>query len=86
MIEGNLCISHPCYTKKGFGYACAYFRWHGFDDPIAARTMMIMDLSDCEILSYMDQDPDTVLDNNHLRIKSHLTQEKWLILLASESP
>ena len=86
LIHGNLFKSHPCYTKKGSWYDWAYFRWYGFEEPIAARILIIIDIIECEILNHMDQDPDTLPDDAHLRIIPHLTQEKWVVLLAAESP
>lgn len=47
---------------------------------------MIIDLSECDIVHTMDQDPDTIPLDAADRIIHHLTNEKWVILLASESP
>ena len=84
--DGILYRSHPCYTKKGCWYDWAYFNWEGFDTPIAARIIMILDLSECNIVHHMDQDPDTIPEDATARIIPHLTKEKWVILLASQSP
>ena len=84
--DGHLYRSHPCYAKKGCWYDWAYFNWDGFEKPIAARIMMIIDLSECDIVHTMDQDPDTIPLDAADRIIHHLTNEKWVILLASESP
>ena len=59
---------------------------NGFEEPIAARIMMIIGLSECEILHHMNKYLDTLPDDAHLRIIPHLTQEKWVVLLAAESP
>ena len=50
---GSLYRSHPCFHKKGCWYDWAYFQRHGFDKPIPARIMMIIDLSDCNIIHNM---------------------------------
>ena len=47
---------------------------------------MIIDLSDCDITYEMDQDPDTIPDDANERVVTHLTNEKWEIVLAAESP
>jgi len=47
---------------------------------------MIIDLSDCDITYEMDQDPDTIPDDANERVITHLTNEKWAIVLAAESP
>ena len=86
MKDGILYRSHPCYAKKGCWYDWAYFNWDGFDKPIAARIMMIIDLSECDIIHTMDQDPDTIPNDASDRIIHHLTNEKWVVLLASQSP
>ena len=83
---GNLYRSHPCFHKRGCWYDWAYFQWHGFDKPIAARIMMIIDLSECDIIHNMDQDPDTIPDDAEQLIIPHLTNKKWVIFLAAESP
>lgn len=44
--------------------------------------MMMIDVTHCDIINYMDQDPDT-LPNNY---KHNLTKKKWVVLLAAESP
>ena len=61
LIDSNLFRSHLCFTKKGSWYDWAYFRSHGFAELITVRIIMIIDLSECEILHHMDQDPDTLL-------------------------
>ena len=86
VINGNTFRAHPCYSKKGCWYDWAYFKWHGFDVSIPARIIMIIDLSNCDITYEMDQDPDTIPDDANERVIAHLTNEKWAIVLAAESP
>ena len=62
-INGTLIRSHPCYANKGSWYDWAYFDWEEFDTPIVAKIMMIIDLSNCDIVHDMDQDPDTIIDD-----------------------
>ena len=47
---------------------------------------MIIDLSDCNITYGMDQYPNTILDDANERVINHLTNEKWVTILAAESP
>ena len=47
---------------------------------------MIIDLSECDIIHTMDQDPDTIPNDESDRIIHYLTNEKWVIVLASQSP
>ena len=76
--------SHPCYTNTGSWYDWAYFDWEEFDSPIVGKIMMINDLSNCDIAHDMDQDPDTIIDDAPDGIITHLTKEKWVIILAAE--
>ena len=46
---------------------------------------MIIDLLDCDIIHNIDQDPDTITDDVDQKIITHLTKEKWVIVLAPES-
>ena len=73
--------ANPCYFKKGCWYDWAYFEWDGFSDPIPGRIMMILDLSDTEIL-YRDQANDSTEDH----VVHHLTKEIWLVILAAVTP
>jgi len=86
VINGNTFRAHPCYCKKGCWYDWAYFKWQGFESPIPARIIMIIDLTECDITYDMDQDPDTIPDDANERVITHLTNEKWVIVLAAESP
>ena len=82
----NLYISHLCFHKKGCWYDYTYFQCQGFDKPITVRRMIILDLSDCDIINSIQQDPDTIPDDADQHIIPHLTIEKWVIVLAVESP
>ena len=48
--------------------------------------MMIIDLSDCDTIHIMDQDPDSIPDDAEQQIIPHFKKEKWVIVLAAESP
>ena len=48
--------------------------------------MTIIDLSECDIIHNMDQDPDTIPDDTDQQVIPHLTKEKLVIVLAAESP
>ena len=45
---------------------------------------MIIDLSHCEIIHEMDQDPDIVPDNAGYMVTPHLTNEIQVVMLAAE--
>ena len=47
--------------------------------------MMIIGLSDCDIIYEMDQDSDTLPDNTRDRIITHLIKDKWIVVLSLES-
>ena len=72
--------AHPCYFKKGCWYDWGLFNWDGFEDPIPGRIMMILDLSDVEIIYRNETD-----EINQHTVK-HLTQEIWLVILAAIEP
>ena len=55
-------------------YDWEYFDWAEFDTPVVAKIMMIIDLSNCDIVYDMDQDPDTIIDDAPDRIITHLTE------------
>lgn len=71
--------------KKGWN-DWAYFNWKGFDTPMAVRIIVILYLSECEIIHRIDQEPDILLDSTNDIIIPYLTKEKWVILLAPQSP
>ena len=75
-INGTLIRSHPFYANKDSWYDWAYFDWEEFDTPIVAKIMMIIDLSNCDIVHDMDQDPDTITDDAPDRTVTHLTKEE----------
>lgn len=62
------------------------FQEQGLDRRLPGRIMMIIDLSDCDIIYNINMDPDIVLDATYQLILSHLPREKWVIVLAVESP
>ena len=84
--EDILYRAHPSYSNKGSWYDWAYFKWSGYDLPIPGKIMLIIDLSDCDIIYDKDQDPDTLQqDDCNLNVE-HLTKEKWIVVSAAESP
>ena len=48
--------------------------------------MMILDLSDCDIIYDADIDPDTTLLHSSVTPIRNLTKEKWAVVLAAEAP
>ena len=73
--------ANPYYFKKGCWYDWAYFEWEGFSDPLPGRIMMILDLSDTELL-YRDHNNGP----NEEHVVHHLTKEVWLVILAAVTP
>ena len=74
-INGALIRSHLYYANKGSWFDWAYFDLEEFDTPIVAKIMMIIDLSNYDIVHDMDQDPDTITDDAADRIITHFTKE-----------
>ena len=78
--------AHPSYNSAPW-YDWAFFRWEGFDELIAAKIIMVIDLSDAEILNQPDKDPDDPSsDNVPFPSMKHLTKEKWAVVLAANKP
>ena len=48
------------FHSKGFWYDWTYFQWQGFDKPIPTRIMMIINLSDFDIIYNMGQYSDII--------------------------
>ena len=46
--------------------------------------MMIIDLSHCEIIHEMDQNPDTIPDNASDMVIPYFIEEIWLVILLAE--
>ena len=86
-VDDVIYRAHPSFSNKGCWYDWAYFDWEGFDDPIVARIMMIVDLTNVEINVEPDIDPDAVVDGETATNNvPHLTNEIWLLVLAADSP
>ena len=73
--SGNYYRSHPCFHKTWYWYDWAYSQWQGFDKPIASRIKMIIDLSYCDIIHNMNQDPDIMPDDADQQSIPHLTKK-----------
>ena len=86
-INGNLFRCHPFYANVGSWYDWAYFNWEGYDECIPARLLMILDLSNTEIVYDVDIDKDKISEcNNHMTTTPHLTNEKWVVVEAAQGP
>lgn len=84
-FNGILFRSHLFYANKGCCYNWTYFEWEGINSLIIGKIMMIIDLSNCDIMHDMDQDPDTILDDASKQIISHLIKEKRIVISAAET-
>ena len=85
-VGSNIFRAHPCYSKKGCWYDWAYFEWQGYDAPIPAKILMIVDLTDMEISYDPDINPNTTVDMEDVNVHKHLTNEVWMIVHAATSP
>ena len=85
-VNNVLYRAHPCFSKKGCWYDWAYFDWHGYEHPIAARILMVVDLTDVDLTYQVDLPPDSSVDEDTVRTHQHLTNEKWAIVHAAVSP
>ena len=64
-----ICIDHAHVSiRNDIGMIGHIFNFQGFDKPIPARIMMIIDLLDCDIIHDIDQDPDTIPDDADKKI------------------
>ena len=92
VVNNVIYRSHPSYSKKGSWFDWAYFDWEGFVEPIPARIMMIVDLSDTDIIYDRDVDETDDVDETSSTNEDdddtilHLSNEKWVIVMAARSP
>ena len=83
--------AHPCFFKKGCWYDWAHFSFEEYDDPIAARIMMIVDLRNVEI-SYSEEaeneeeDDQQQQEQNSQHIVHHLSKDIWVVVLTAITP
>ena len=85
-VGSNIYRAHPCYSKKGCWYDWAYFEWQGYDAPIPAKILMIVDLTKTDISYDADIDPNSTAIMDDVNIHKHLTNEIWMIVHAATSP
>lgn len=82
----NIFRSHPSYSNNNYWYDWAYFSWQGFQKNIAARIMMIVELSEYVITYDTDIDQYTTPSHSSVTPIRNLTKEKWVVILATEAP
>ena len=85
-MKNNTYRCHPFFANIGGWYDWAYFSWEGYDNNIAARILMILDLSECDISYEPDVDPDIMNQNKNVTRITHLTKEKWVVVKAASAP
>ena len=76
--------AHPSYKMRGDWYDWGLFNWAGFSDPIPAKMIMIIDLTECVIQNVADfnpDEPDTIAQDVQY---PHLTSEMWVVVLAGK--
>ena len=76
--------AHPSYKLRGSWYDWGLFRWADYSDPIPAKMIMFIDLTECDIDNDADTNPDEpndVAENVNL---PHLTSEMWVVVLAGK--
>lgn len=82
---------HPSYGNKGEWFDWAYFLWEGYDDPIPAKILMILDLSNVEIIYDKDNTDANITDSflnsdeSESNTFQHLTNEVWVVVQSTES-
>jgi len=83
--DGNIYRSDPQFLQEGEWFDWAFFMWEGIEEPIVARILMMLDLSDAEI-EYEDRSDadggEEEQDNN----VHFLTRDKWCLVRAGQSP
>ena len=79
---GVLYWAHPSYKIKGSWFDWGLFNWAGYNDPIPAQIIMMIDLSDCVICNDVNINPDSSGYVEPVDNFPHLTQEKWVVVLA----
>ena len=84
-VGSHIFRAHPCYSKKGCWYDWANFRWEGYDAPIPAKIMMIVDLSQTDISYQPEINPNNAEGLDDVNIHKHLTNEVWMIVHAAIS-
>ena len=85
-IGDNIYRCHPFYANTGHWFDWANFRWEGYESYVPARLLMILDLTDCEINYEADIDQDELTKITYVSTIPHLTNEKWAVVNAAESP
>ena len=85
-LNGNIYRCHPFYANTGSRYDWAFFRWEGFDSNIPGKILMILDLTECGICEDVDIDQDLIHIVSNIARIPHLTNEKWAVIKATESP
>ena len=79
--DGVLYRAHPWYKIRGSWYDWGLFNWDGYDDPIPAQIIMMIDLSDCVIYNDVDTNPDASATVYYVDNYPHLTRDKWVVVL-----
>ena len=84
--DGVIFRANPYFRKKGEWFDWAYFNWEGHDEPVPARILMFLDLTNVEIIV-----EETALSRNMDEIDVGpeesfilLTNEVWCVVLAAK--
>ena len=85
-MNNNIYRCHPYFANTGGWYDWAYFSWDGYDNYIAARILMILDLTECDISYEPDVDPDIINQTPNVTRITHLTNKKWVVVKAAIAP
>ena len=80
--DGILYRAHPFYKNRGSWFDWGLFNWAGYNDPIPAQIIMMIDLSDCVICNDVDINPDVTTIVEQVHNFPHLTPDKWAVVLA----
>ena len=86
--NGNLYRSHPQYSKSGEWHDWAFFEWPDYEEPIPAKILAFIDLTDSTIINSRENDDDIDYgpgtDNTNFP-NQYLTNEKWCAVKAATS-
>lgn len=79
--DGILYQAHLSYKIRGSWFDWGLLNWAGYNDPISAQIIMMIDLSDCVICNDLDINPDSSGNVEQVHNFPHLTPEKWVVVL-----
>ena len=83
--DGVLYRAHSSHKMRGSWYDWNLFNWVDFSDPIPAKMIIMIDLTECVILNDTDINPDASDVVQQSSQYLHLTPEMWVVVLAAKN-